>query len=55
MSSQAVPRNFPKRFDPGDLSSMNFIWERGRTHLNHFSLVASYRAVVSVETRDWAR
>ena len=52
MSFRTVHRIFPKRFDPGDLSSLYFAWERGSSHPNCLSLVASYRVAVPVEVRE---
>ena len=52
MSFRTVHRIFRKRFDPGDLSSTYFAWERGSPHPNCLSLVASFRVAVPVEVRE---
>ena len=54
MSSRTVHRIFPNRFDPGDLSSIYFAWDRGSPHPNRLSLVASYRVAVPEEIREHA-
>ena len=54
MSSRTVHRILPKRFDPGDLSSMYFACDRGSPNPNRLSLVASYRVAVPVEIRECA-
>ena len=54
MSSRTVHRIFPNRFDPGDLSSIYFAWDRGSPHPNRLSLVASYRVAFPVEIRECA-